>query len=107
MDNWANYPKRPVNVYDGASSTSPLLGTFGGGTLPNTILSTNNTMFVTFESHYKFHLSNNRGFEVLYTALEFDYGKFERMPVNIVLLISTVVCPCIFIMVDTMALIEM
>ena len=83
MDNWANYPKRPVNVYDGASSTSPLLGTFGSGILRNTILSTNNTMFVTFESHYKYHFSNTRGFEIMYTALEFDNGKFKRKQVNI------------------------
>ena len=85
MDNWANYPKRPVNVYDGASSTSLLLGAFGGGAFPNSILSTNNTMFVTFESHYKFHLNNTRGFEIMYSALEFDKGKFKRKQLNIVL----------------------
>ena len=75
MDNWATFQTRPVNVYDGATSASPRLGTFGGNTLPNTILSSDNTLFVSFESYYEYHLSNLNGFEIKYTALEFNNGK--------------------------------
>ena len=75
MDNWANYQTRPVNVYDGATSTSPLVGSFGGRTLPDTIFSSNNTMFVSFDSHYLNHYNNRKGFEIKYAALEFNYGK--------------------------------
>ena len=78
VDNWAKFPTRPVNVYDGATSTSPRLGTFGGSTLPNAILSSDNTLFVSFESYYEFHRSNLKGFEIKYTALEFNNGKFLR-----------------------------
>ena len=76
VDNWANYPTRPMHVYDGATSTSKLLGKFGGSTLPTAILSSNSTLFVSFQSHYKYHLSNMKGFEIKYTALEFNNGKW-------------------------------
>ncbi|KAI0212202.1 hypothetical protein LSAT2_002886 [Lamellibrachia satsuma] len=72
VDNWAKYPTRPVNVYDGATSTSPRLGTFGGSTLPSTIISSSNTLFVSFESYYEYHYCNLSGFEIQYTAVEFN-----------------------------------
>ena len=75
VDNWAKFPTRPFNVYDGATSTSTVLGTFGGNILPNTIFSNNNNLFVSFESHSNYHSSNVNGFHVQYTALEFNYGK--------------------------------
>ena len=75
MDNWAKYPTRPFNVYDGATSTSSRLGTFGGRILPNAIFSSNNTLFVSFESYYPYHSSHVNGFKVKYTALELNYGK--------------------------------
>ena len=78
VDNWAKYPTRPVNVYDGATSTSPRLGTFGGSTLPNTIISSSNTLFVSFESYYEYHHCNLSGFEIKYTAVEINNGKLLR-----------------------------
>ena len=75
MDNWAKYLTRPVNVYDGATSASLLLGAFGGNTLPNTMLSSDNTLFVSFESYYSYHSSNESGFEIVYTAVEFNNSK--------------------------------
>ena len=75
MDNWAKYLIRPVNVYDGATETSPRLGKFGGGTLPNTIFSSENTLFVSFEAFFSYHNTNVSGFEIKYTAVDFNYGK--------------------------------
>ena len=81
VDEWSGYGRRPVRVYDGATSSSPLLGTFGGRQLPNTIFSFTNSLFVVFDSNRLFHRINLRGFEIKYTALEFNYGKIygERL----------------------------
>ena len=75
MDNYAKYPTRPFNVYDGATSTSHQLGKFGGSTLPSPIFSSNNILFVSFESYFSYHSSQVNGFEIKYTALEFNYSK--------------------------------
>ena len=37
-----------VNVYDGGSTSSPLLGTFSGSSLPAAIMSSSNKLHVTF-----------------------------------------------------------
>ena len=37
-----------VNVYDGGSSASPLIGTFSGSSLPAPIMSSSNKLHVTF-----------------------------------------------------------
>ena len=75
MDNWAKYPTRPINVYDGPTSSSALLGKFGGRTMPNTIFSSDNTLTVSFESYNEYHRNNLNGFEIVYTTLDFNYGK--------------------------------
>ena len=83
VDNWSWYGSiRPIRVYDGATSSSPLLGTFGGRQLPNTIFSFTNSLFVAFDSNRNFHNMNLRGFEIKYTALEFNYGKIFRERLN-------------------------
>ena len=75
VDNWAKYPTRPVNIYDGGTIASTRLGKFGGGTLPNTIFSSDSTVFVSFESYFSYHNTNVSGFEIKYTAVEFNAGK--------------------------------
>lgn len=54
-----------VKVYDGLNNAAPLLGTFTGGTLPNAIFSTNNYMYVTFETDGSV---THTGFRINYTA---------------------------------------
>jgi len=39
-----------VNIFDGENTSAPLLGSFSGDQIPNTISSTGNKMLVTFES---------------------------------------------------------
>ncbi len=41
-------PADYVNVYDGGSPASPLIGTFSGSSLPSPIMSSSNNLFVTF-----------------------------------------------------------
>ena len=77
MDDWGRRYSvdHPLHVYDGPTSASPVLGKFRGRTLPGAIFSSSNTLFVSFDSHYSNHYVNRKGFEIKYTALEFNYGK--------------------------------
>ena len=79
VDDWGRRygVDHPLHVYDGPTSASPVLGKFRGRTLPGTIFSSSNTLFVSFDSHYSNHYVNRKGFEIKYTALEFNYGKFK------------------------------
>ena len=52
-------------MYDGANNAAPLLGTFSGGTLPGVIVSTNNSLYVTFETDSSVTLS---GFQINYST---------------------------------------
>ena len=72
---WEYKARRPLYVYDGPTSASPLLGTFRGRTLPGAIVSSSNTLFLSFFSHRSFHYSDRKGFEIKYAALEFHDGK--------------------------------
>ena len=40
-----------VNVYDGDSPASPLIGTFSGSSLPAPIMSSSNKLYVTFKTN--------------------------------------------------------
>lgn len=52
-----------VNVYDGKSPASPLIGTFSESSLPPPIMSSSNELYVTFTTD---GLGNNRGFIATY-----------------------------------------
>ena len=52
-----------VNVYDGGSSSSPLLGTFSGSSLPAPIMSSSNKLHVTFITDGS---GRNEGFTATY-----------------------------------------
>ncbi len=54
-----------VNVYDGTSTSSPLLGTYSGYTIPPVINSTGNTLLVEFISNSS---SPNKGWSARYTG---------------------------------------
>jgi hypothetical protein len=50
-------------IYDGVDESAPMIGTYSGNTLPGTIVSTGNKVFITFHSG----LSTNKG------GWQFDY----------------------------------
>ena len=52
-----------VNVYDGGSSASPLIGTFSGSSLPAPIMSSSNQLYVTFTADSS---GKNEGFTATY-----------------------------------------
>lgn len=54
-----------VTVYDGPSTSSPLLGTFSGTTLPSEVTSTQGKMLVKFTSN---SATNDRGWKAKYTS---------------------------------------
>lgn len=54
-----------VTIYDGSDNTFPVIGTFSGQTIPNTILSTGNALFVEFTSDGFFNLT---GWEISYVS---------------------------------------
>ncbi|KAI0216813.1 Chymotrypsin-like elastase family member 2A [Lamellibrachia satsuma] len=58
-----------VRVYDGGNSMALMLGAFTGITIPNNIISTNNSLFVSFHSDSSPTLD---GFEIKYTALQLE-----------------------------------
>ncbi|KAI0228733.1 hypothetical protein LSAT2_020812, partial [Lamellibrachia satsuma] len=58
-----------VNVYDGGNSMALMLGTFTGFTIPNNVISTNNSLFVSFHSDSSQKLD---GFEIKYTAVQLE-----------------------------------
>lgn len=55
-----------VYVYDGGSSSSPLIGRFSGSSLPAGITSTSNGLYVKFESDSS---GNDDGFVAAYRGL--------------------------------------
>ena len=77
VDEWGLSHKglRPLYVYDGPTSASPLLGKFHERTLPGAIVSSSDTLFVYFYSNPGNHYSDRKGFEIKYAALEFNDGK--------------------------------
>ena len=60
-----------VNVYDGANSSSPLLGIFCGSMVPGDVISGSSSLFVTFESDRSV---TGSGFDIEYSEME-DTGK--------------------------------
>jgi len=48
FDHFETLPGDVVNVYDGSSESSPLLGSFSGNTIPASLTSTGNKILVTF-----------------------------------------------------------
>ena len=65
-----------VNVYDGGNSMALMLGTFTGFTIPNNVISTNNSLFVSFHSDGSQKLD---GFEIKYTAVQLEPGKQQML----------------------------
>lgn len=55
-----------VNVYDGGSSSSPLVGRFSGSSLPAAITSSSNQLYVKFDSDSS---GNYEGFVAAYRGL--------------------------------------
>ena len=67
-----------VKVYDGASSSAPLVSTFCGNDNPGDITAAGNTVFVTFTSDI---VQNGAGFRIQYTAKPQSTGtRGELMP---------------------------
>ncbi|KAI0222014.1 Cubilin, partial [Lamellibrachia satsuma] len=58
-----------VSVYDGGNSTALMLGTFTGFIIPNNVISTNNSLFVSFHSDSSQKLD---GFEIKYRAVQIE-----------------------------------
>ena len=54
-----------VSVYDGSNNSAPLIGTYSGNTIPSTINSSGNSLFVEFTSNGFFELS---GWEATYNS---------------------------------------
>jgi hypothetical protein len=54
-----------VTVYDGATTSDPILGSFSGTSLPSSVTSTGGAMLVHFESDVTF---NDAGWEACYTS---------------------------------------
>ncbi|MBE0641651.1 MAG: T9SS type A sorting domain-containing protein, partial [Bacteroidales bacterium] len=59
-----------VKVYDGPTTTSPLIGTFSGSNLPAMFISTGNQALVTFTSNAQ---SEAGGFLLEYASVDPDY----------------------------------
>lgn len=55
-----------VTVYDGASKSDPVLGTYSGSSLPPALTSTGNKMLITFESNGS---TTNQGWMLHYSSL--------------------------------------
>ncbi|KAI0218613.1 Ovochymase-2 [Lamellibrachia satsuma] len=56
-----------VQVYDGANESAPPLGTFTGHTIPMVLFSTNNSLFVSFQTDSS---DTRAGFLINYTTVE-------------------------------------
>ena len=59
LDSSADY----VNVYDGKSAASPLIGTFSASSLPTPLMSSSNELYVTFTTDGS---GSNQGFVATY-----------------------------------------
>ncbi|XP_078382504.1 uncharacterized protein LOC144665192 isoform X1 [Oculina patagonica] len=59
-------PADYVNVYDGGSPASPLIGTFSGSSFPSPIMSSSNNLFVTFTTDGS---GTSDGFTATYQAI--------------------------------------
>ncbi len=57
-----------VNVYDGGSSASPLIGTFSGSSLPAPIMSSSNQLYVTFTADGS---GQDEGFTAIYRGTKY------------------------------------
>ena len=64
-----------VSVYDGMSTSAPLLGRFSGPSVPGDIFS-DNSLYVYFRTDSSVTYS---GFEIKYTILESDSGKLNLL----------------------------
>ena len=64
-----------VNVYDGKSSASPLIGTFSASSLPTSITSSSNELYVMFTTD---RLGNNQGFAAIYRGKSVTYEISQR-----------------------------
>jgi hypothetical protein len=60
-------PNDVIRVYNGSSGSAPLLGTYTGTTLPQSVSSTGKTMYIEFESDGS---SNSPGFLLSYRAAQ-------------------------------------
>ena len=64
-----------VNVYDGKSAASPLIGTFSASSLPTPITSSSNELYVTFTTDGSGH---NQGFAATYRGKSVTYEISQR-----------------------------
>ena len=71
LDSSADY----VNVYDGKSSASPLIGTFSASSLPTPITSSSNELYVMFTTD---RFGNNQGFAATYRGKSVTYEISQR-----------------------------
>ena len=68
-----------VRVYDGSDTTAPLLHTFSGTSRPNDVISTGNTVFVSFVTDSD---TTKDGFKITYSTVIPVPGKLERFRCN-------------------------
>ena len=71
LDSSADY----VNVYDGKSAASPLIGAFSAFSLPTPIMSSSNELYVTFTTDGSGH---NQGFAATYRGKSVTHEISQR-----------------------------
>ena len=71
LDSSADY----VNVYDGKSAASPLIGTFSASSLPTPITSSSNELYVTFTTDGS---GENQGFAATYRGKSVTHEISQR-----------------------------
>ena len=64
-----------VNVYDGKSAASPLIGTFSASSLPTPITSSSNELYVTFTTDGS---GDNQGFAATYRGKSVTHEISQR-----------------------------
>ena len=69
-----------VAVYDGTNNSAPLLGRFCGHTLPGVVVSSTNSLFVSFQTDR--YLTKD-GFIIKYMAIHCKYYLSENIHIDI------------------------
>ena len=73
---WNNFSFDSVKVYDGASIQSPSLGEYCGNSIPTSLVSTNNQLFLKFKTDFSV---DGRGFMIEYSPASRLYTPFENV----------------------------
>ena len=74
-----------VKVYDGKNRSAPLMHTYCGNNLPDDVISSNNSLFVFFQSDDSV---TKDGFLVRYRALASQPGKHYHRYFSILIIIN-------------------